>query len=373
MKNVRMEDCTLINDTDKQNALYAMGSLGVAATIVCFVAASLVFIFKLYKSFAHRLALYQVSAGFFYGLALAFELAYVSLTVPKDEKGPGCEIIGFSILYFSWVKLMFTSWVVLHLFCFSVFYKNLQNLEILFVFISVLFPLLFSWAPFLPDEHGVPSYGSAGAWCWIRNWRNDCIQHKFIPGIGEQLGLWYVPAEIFSIIDSIAIVVIISRLICCRPKDEEITLLERGKRMKALKELLPLLVYPILYCILLIPPFANRIYGAASNKLNITVIVISGGFVPLQPLCAGLALFIHVCVLKCSKCIRYFRKRRKHQYTALTFASEKPSTWRFTSGGGFSTRDMTQADIPNESEDDNSVLARNKAGTGTRVLRACVQ
>ena len=42
---------------------------------------------------------------------------------------------------------MFMSWVVvvLHLFCFSVFYKDLQNLEILFLCVSVLFPGPFSF------------------------------------------------------------------------------------------------------------------------------------------------------------------------------------------------------------------------------------
>ena len=105
----------------------------------------------------------------------------VFITNPENEKGPACEIIGFFFAYFLWVKLMFMSWVVLHLFCFSVFYKDLQNLEILFVCVSVLFPLLFLWAPFISGKEygGVPVYGSAGAWCWIKNWRNDCVDDKF--------------------------------------------------------------------------------------------------------------------------------------------------------------------------------------------------
>ena len=51
------ESCTL-SETDKRRALLAMVIEGVAARIVCSVAVTLVFIFKLYKYFAHRLALY---------------------------------------------------------------------------------------------------------------------------------------------------------------------------------------------------------------------------------------------------------------------------------------------------------------------------
>ena len=101
---------------NKCNALLAMGVQGVAATIVCLIAIALVFIFKLYQYFAHRLALYQVLATtLLYGAALAME--------HTEMKNPGCKAISFFFLYFSWVKLMFTSWVVLYLLCFSVFYK----------------------------------------------------------------------------------------------------------------------------------------------------------------------------------------------------------------------------------------------------------
>ena len=97
-----------LSETDKLRALLAMGIEGVAATIVCSVAVTLVFIFKLYKYFAHRLALYQVLAALLYGASLAMEL--VSYPDPNQEMNSvGCKAIGFFFLYFSLVKLMFTS------------------------------------------------------------------------------------------------------------------------------------------------------------------------------------------------------------------------------------------------------------------------
>ena len=359
-----MDNCTLTTSV-KRKALLAMGVQGVAATIVCLIAIALVFIFKLYKYFAHRLALYQVLAALLYGAALAMELVFLQ-DPDKELKSHGCIAISFFFLYFSWVKLMFTSWVVLHLLCFSVFYKNLQHLEKLFVAISIGFPLLLVWVPFIPlpihyhSNITTGAYGSAGAWCWIKNWNGDDLKDKFKPGIVEQFILWYGPALICSIVDSIAIIIITARLVCCRPRSEDIPLLTSGQRMKALKELLPLLVYPILFCILLIPPLVNRVIGAIPNSPAsvVTSTLVSGIFVPLQPFFAGLALLVHVCVLKCWTC-KCFRKRRQHHHTAQdTFASEHPSTWRFTQGGIVSTTNPTEVCIPNESEVDSSVVSQ---------------
>ena len=131
--------------------------------------------------------------------------------------------------------------------------------------------------------------------------------------------------------------------------------------MKALKELLPLLVYPILFCILLIPPLVNRLIGAfVRDKPGIIVVstVISGIFIPLQPFFAGLALLVHVCVLKCQIYKRFIKRCQRHHTAQDTFASEHPSTWRFTQGGIVSTTNPTEACIPNESEVDSSVVSQ---------------
>ena len=274
-----------------------MGFLGLSSSIVCATSAVLVFVFKLHLYFVHRLALYQVLAAFFYGLALTFELLFL------DEKNRGlCATVGFFLIYFSWVKLLFTAWLVVHLFCQVVFYKDPQNVyrvyEVLCVIISIIVPLLFLWIPFVSE-----AYGLAGAWCWIESWKDKCIDNISIAGVTEQFVLWYVPAMICSIVESIAIIVIVLRLLFYyRPDDDDksASLLRKKKRHNALKELLPLLAYPILFCVLLIPQLINRLFGAlaVTDQLNIKAILASGISIPLQPFFAGLTLLIHVIVLK---------------------------------------------------------------------------
>ena len=229
--------------------------------MMCFTSVVLVFVFKLYIYFVHRLALYQVLAALFSGLALTLELLFLIFRKDDEKNHWLCETVGFLTLYFSWVRLLFTAWLVVHLFCQAVLHKDPQRdhkcYEVLCVVISFMFPLLFTWIPFVNKD-----YGPAGAWCWIKNWNNNCIDNLSIVGIAEQFVLWHGPAMFFSVVESIAIIVIVLRLLFCYqpsnvPTGSARPLMElprnlAQKRRKALNELLPLLAYPILFCLLLI-------------------------------------------------------------------------------------------------------------------------
>ena len=306
-----------------------MGFLGLSSVIVCFTSVVLVFILKLNIYFVHRLALYQVLAALCYGLVLTLELLFLIFRHDDEKNRWLCETVGFFSLYFSWVKLLFTAWLVAHLFCQAVLgidpQKDHKRYEVLCVITLILFPLLFTWIPFVTEE-----YGPAGVWCWIQSWKDNCIDTLSIAGITEQFTLWYGPAMVVTIVESIAItVIVLSLLFCYQPNDKpastSTSLLESSnssaqKRRKALNELLPLLAYPILFCLLLTPPLINRIIGAAytEQQPNITAILVSGIFIPLRPFFAGLTLLIHVLVLKiCCRRTGYVR------------LSTYPNAWAF--------------------------------------------
>ena len=214
--------------------------------------------------------------------------------------------VSFLFLYFSWVKLLFTAWLVVHLFSQVVFYKDPQKdhkcYEVLCVIISIMAPLLFTWIPFICGDSAV------AAWCSSieTSWKPDnCIDNTSIPGV---IIVWHGPAMICSIVESIAIFVIVLRLLFCyRPGDVQEVSGTKEKRHNALKELLPLLVYPILFGVLLIPPLINSgIIGTAdTNQLNIKAAILASSISAiLQPFLAGSTLLIHVVVLKVHSCRR---------------------------------------------------------------------
>ena len=153
-----------------------------------------------------------------------------------------------------------------------------------YVLASVFGPLLFIWIPFVSISYqGKPSgiiYGRAGAWCWIRNWRiNNDASHDLIPGVIEQYALLYGPAILCLILCGVAVLVIAVVLICraynckcCRrdiDDDSQPLLLNDDdlmKKRKILREVLPLIIYPILSFMFYIPAFTNRLIGSIQTQ-----------------------------------------------------------------------------------------------------------
>ena len=304
--------CTkYFNCTESTYILIPMGAVGILSVIVCSVAVIMVVVLKLYKYAVHRLAMYQVMAALFHSLICVFEL--VSFTKDCDNINTTgtalCEAAGFLLEYGLWVKLMFTLCLTFHLFCFSVLHKNFQRFDIAHILISVFGPFLFVWIPFIND-----TYGQAGAWCWIKNWQNNNPDNNSVEA-GEiyRYVLLYGPAIISLLMANIAVIVIIIVLVhraygCCNNYrlnnsiNESAPLItsENLRNKKVLKEVLPLVVYPILSFLLYIPAFINRLVGSITNCVNFYSFILSAISLPALGMFAGLTLIIHIIVLQCS-------------------------------------------------------------------------
>ena len=358
-----MENCTRLDGADRKRALLVMGLIAIGSTMVCLLAVILLVLFKLYKYFAHRLALYQVVAALSYGFCLALELSVIDYYQNVEAYEQVCKFVAFLTLYTVWTKLLFMSWINLHLFSITVFYKSIfERFEKFFILFGIFFPALFVWVPFADD-----AYGMAGSWCWIKDWNNNCIDAKFVIGEVEQFTLFYGPAIVASLANIVVIFMIICFLGCyskCKD-DGEIALIhvETGrKRRKALKELLPLLAYPIMFCIILVPPLYARIYDVTVTKNDsiadtASVSLSAAVFMPMWSLLPGLALIAHICVLKWPKrcCFTGHRHRLIHFTTSLSRKNEAPTTgkWHLTSAkDSFGSCD-TAVNVPSEGEPHN--------------------
>ena len=75
---------------------------------------------------------------------------------------------------------------------------------------------------------------------------------------------------------------------------------ENLRNKKVLKEVLPLVVYPILSFLLYIPAFINRLVGSFSNCVSFLSFIWSAISLPALGMFAGLTLIIHIIVLQCS-------------------------------------------------------------------------
>ena len=324
----------------KNGALLLYGCPGAFSVLCCMFAISMVIILKLYKYFIYRLAMYQVLASLFQSLIYASTLMLLNYNSTQLYCRVICQVTAFFLVYAPFIKLMFTCWLTFHLFCYVVFLKNFKRLEWLYISSSLLIPLFLASVPFITK-----SYGMSGAWCYIRSWNNDSDSKE---GIAEQFSFYYGPATLFLILSVIAIVIMIAVMVYrahksvhSRSGENQPLTSDRNQKVKVIKQLLPLLAYPIIYFMLLIFPLTNRIYMAASGSKDSNVILlrahaVSGG---LMGTFAALVLVIHICVMKSTK----FGKRISSEEDHLsTFTGVTP----YTSGA------VTKFSLPNESDVD---------------------
>ena len=339
--------------------LIALSTTGMASMLTCSIAVLMVVLLRLYKRFAYRLALYQVLAALFFSLTLSLELLALHYESKSVYSRRVCEAVGFLTQYSTWVKLMFTACLTFHLFCLAVFFKNFVKLELVYVLISVFSPLLHVWIPFI--KH---SFGMSGAWCWIRGWKDDCAKEKYTLGLIEQFALWYGPFFLVTLVDALAIVVMVITLAirafrqrrCSFVSDTEPLLKQaRDQKKEALKQLLPLLIYPLLFLILILFDLVDRVYDALAKGASYPLAIIHAVFGLSWGLFAGLALILHLCLLK-----EWSQKKRKLVAHAQRHSKSKSKSVLHDCND-FVTDDpltapTTRPSIPAESEVDASKL-----------------
>ena len=115
-------------------------SFSVITVILCLVTLILVCVLKLHKTLVYRLAMYQVLSAMEFSILWIAQgaLQIVWFTGVLDNTSyvyrKNTNYVITALLLGSMVmKLMFTVWIVIHLFALAVFHKKLQRLEPLYV------------------------------------------------------------------------------------------------------------------------------------------------------------------------------------------------------------------------------------------------
>ena len=250
-----------------------------------------------------------------------------------------CKATAFLAVFSLLVKLLFTVWLTFHLFAYVVFLKNLKRLEWLYISCSIAVPLLGACVPLTHDGYGV-----SGGWCSIRTWKGECANEKSVEGIVEVFAIYYGPVTFFLLLNMAAIAVMIavmlwrarsrvSLAVRTAAADEQKKLLvaeSRDQKVEALKQLLPLLAYPIIYFTLLLFALTNRIYMVASDSKEEWLVMVHGATQASMGMFSALALAVHICVIKKKK------KKKKKTPTKLSTEDDHLSTFTgvtpYTSG-----------------------------------------
>ena len=255
--------------------------------VTAFTIVTAIGFYKAHRVFSLRLVLYFLTAALaFSGIVVmqVFETIF-ELCVP----------LAFLEEYVLWVKIAFTCWITFYLFTLTVCSCNPSQKwqEIVYVSVSVLLPLPFACVPFVTN-----SYGLAGAWCWIKATDDDC--NALVAGVAEQFALTFVPLLVITAFDIPAIVVIVC-ILCKRAwsydREHRNPLLPKQNHRAALKEVLPLIAYPITFHVLSFVAMANRTERAITGQSPISLMYAQSIIDPGWGLLASITMLIHLCVL----------------------------------------------------------------------------
>lgn len=300
-------------------------SLSLISTIACSIALTLMCYYKLYKWFNYRLVLYFMISASTYSIMSTCQLPMIWYDPKNKVMVEYCKLIAFIMMYTIWPLLLLTVFTVIQLFSLVVCFTQLEALERPCVVFSVLFPALFTWVPFLTD-----SYSLAGGECWIRAVDGNCSELR--AGVIEMFALWYGPLIVIlcACVGATAIISIILRHRAHKKspnisatgvpplhsieRDHTInaTLKETAHLVekeyddantykKTLKEMLPLLVYPMIFFVVnvvaIIDEMGRAITGSSPYWLMMSHALGNG----LWGFFAALTFMIHLTTLSKEK------------------------------------------------------------------------
>lgn len=246
----------------------------------CFVI-SLILFFKKWQFLVQRLILYLSIATLLQGISsMIHRVDYVETDTAKMGF---CVFSGFFEQHSGWMQLSAVTCITVHLFLCAVVKVRLEKLEPVYVVIIFLLPLGFNWIPFIQL-----AYGRAGAWCWIRSDNDNCAPFAF--GKVLRLVLWYVPLYVILIILIILYIVILIKV--HRARRHWVGSYDpNSERLKAQmeEEVAPIVWYPLIYLVLNLIPFINRIHNFAQPDdpnlvlwyLHALTYPLTGGFIAL--------------------------------------------------------------------------------------------
>ena len=325
------QSCFEFSANQLENVIIGKPTLAAISTLACLLAVIVIIALKEYKKFVHRLVLYLMVAGFVHGITIGLEVVPVYHTGTKVAVRKGlndlCAAIGFITQTTMWMFNMIIIWIVTYLFLLGVFRysANKRTHEVTGIVVSLVFPLTFNWVPFIENM-----YGLAGLWCWIKLTKGDC-HNDYTIGIIYQFSLFYGPLVVLILLSFISCVLIVIML--CRQQTRGSNLQQSSLYHQALKEALPLLIYPFIYDIICSLMVANRIYYAitvAQGKHPYYPLWLIHALVdPTRVLTPPLAFLLHPNTLRklfCKKSPQSVSNRNHSSITAYIVSAEYPYT-----------------------------------------------
>ena len=265
-------------------AVAAVRSLVALFSLLCSVmVVSLVCCCKKYRVSSQRLILGLAVISAMHSLVYG---VFRSSTTVSDIS---CLVLGFAELYCSWVELMLLSCMMVYLLLLVVGGRELSY--VVQMLLSFLLPLTWCWVPFL-----FKSFGAVGPWCGIRAHRSDEDCGLYTTGVIFRFILWQIPLfGAFSVFFLVCFLLFFRKLRRDSVKWEAAHYEPKAKEAKkiVIRQLMPLLSYPVIYLLLKFPLLLNQIYEAVHPESPVLVLWLLDGLT--SPLAGAVIALVYAC------------------------------------------------------------------------------
>ena len=289
MSNASSVDCFTVGDAKTTIAVFSV--FGTIAILFYVAAILLIIKSRAHRQFVHRLSLYLAFGGLLRAATLWLTVAPVDIKLPDNDSvslrdgWDGLCVFSAVLTQYSVFFQTFTvMWMCLYIFVAVVFQRQLQSVkcEIVGIVTILLAPLIFAWEPFLTN-----SYGLSGTRCWIKI-SAPCSGYDLVAYIyGMVTNL--IPQLLLNACSLGLLLASILALIRKAVLVQLQSLLGRHYWL-AVKEIAPLILYPLLYTLIYLASVISLVDAGAQNDTGISDLLGTMMFVAGTQTCSILLL-----------------------------------------------------------------------------------
>ena len=210
----------LINDTT--TVLGVLAGFSLASLLMNILSVSGVALYlKVYKHFAHRLAMYLVCSSILTNIINISHLNILNCTDDDEDcVNMTCNLIGPLRQYFMSVELLFAVCFTFHLFCLAVLQRDFKHLEGIYILVATVSPVFVVFLPYFWSAYGIDV-----AWCGIKLQNKSHNETEDKNYFKLHLGIWYVPVLVLQSINAVEVIFILIAIcyrLCSLKREREV-------------------------------------------------------------------------------------------------------------------------------------------------------
>ena len=310
-------NCNKFSAEEQRTLNIIVFSVSSTASLACIMAILFILLSKGHKKFVQRLVLYLMVAALVEAVASILQVVPVQYSGNVGEVRKGlegfCAAAGFFVEVALWLELSVMCWIVIVIvLVFNRCDVKLKH-EICGLALVLILPFTLNWIPFVKGM-----YGLSGGGCWIKPSVKSFCEYDSV-GLTFSFLLSHAPAFSVCLITFVSFGTI-AIVMCKRTLQQEQGLRQSSVHWQGLKEVLPLLFYPLIYFLLWIGLAVTRVYDTLQSgqdkKFQYSLVLIHNTFSFLIRLFVPLIFLLHLVI----KCCKKYRNKPRPVNTITSFS-----------------------------------------------------